>query len=77
MNSSTTDYSTIALRVAGFLKEGGRPYSTKELYEQLFPEGVPISYANFSHNILQKMHSDTRVNVERAWRGFWQYRWKK
>lgn len=54
MNSSTTDYSTIALRVATFLKEGGRPHSEKEIYEKLFPEGVPILYANFSHNILQK-----------------------
>lgn len=37
---------------------------------------LSLSYKNLTMNILPRMNKDSVVNVEKAYRGFWQYRRK-
>lgn len=37
---------------------------------------VSISYSNLQSNYLKRMHDDAQINVERAYRGYYQYRRK-
>lgn len=68
-------YSTISLTISSILKDAGRPLSNKEIYKLLISDHkLNISYKNLTHNILPKMNVDNSVNVERAYRGYWQYR---
>lgn len=68
-------YSTISLTISSILKDAGRPLSNKEIYKLLTNNHkLNISYKNLTHNILPKMNVDNSVNVERAYRGYWQYR---
>ncbi|MCB6531465.1 hypothetical protein LI192_19085 [Enterococcus avium] len=68
-------YSTISLTISSILKDAGRPLSNKEIYKLLISDHkLNISYKNLTHNILPKMNLDNSVNVERAYRGYWQYR---
>jgi hypothetical protein len=68
-------YSIISLKIAAILKEAGRPLSNKELFVTLTEaQQFAISYKNLTHNILPRINKDSAVNVERAYRGYWQYR---
>jgi hypothetical protein len=68
------DYQKIALWIASILKESGRPLSTKEIYQRLAESDCTLTYANLSSNILRKLHEDSKINVEKVTRGYWQYR---
>lgn len=70
------DYQTIALDIASVLKGSDIPLSTKQVHQELLIKGYMISYSNLSNNILQRIQSDSKINVERACRGYWQYRIK-
>lgn len=68
------DYQTLALTIASLLKESGKPLSTEQIHQQLIEKGYILTRNNLSTNILRKAHLDTKINVERAYRGYWQYR---
>lgn len=71
------NYDIISLYIASFLKEKGIPTRSKTIYEYLVKEKqVSISYSNLQSNYLKRIHDDNHVNVERAYRGYYQYRRK-
>lgn len=75
--SVDNSYQTIALKVSAILKEKGVPLSTRKIYELLLDDGVTsLSYSNLSKNILRQANNDSKINIERAFRGYWQYRQK-
>lgn len=73
-HQSYKDYGFI---IASILKEAGKPLSAKQIYHEwtesyeIFPD-----YRNFVNNILPKINRDESIPVERAMRGYWQYRLK-
>lgn len=74
---TTISYQDIALRIASFLKESGQPVQTKKIFKFLIDKyNYSLSYTNFSSNILPRIHDDSTINVERVYRGYWQYRLK-
>ncbi|HHA4378714.1 TPA: hypothetical protein ACOBUB_001963 [Enterococcus faecium] len=76
--SVDNSYKTVALKIAALLKEQGVPLSTRQIYELLSEkEQVSLSYSNLSTNILRRAHNDPKVNIERVFRGFWQYQIKE
>lgn len=73
--SATLPFDIISKKIAYVLKKSGQPLSTKQLYKLLTEEfEITLNYANLSNNILPRMNKDTSVSVEKAYRGFWQYR---
>ncbi|MBO0467996.1 hypothetical protein JZO73_10695 [Enterococcus plantarum] len=68
-------YQKISLTIASILKEANVPLSNKEIYRILTKEHqLTISYPNFTNNILPRIKEDSSIHVERAYRGYWQYR---
>lgn len=68
-------FDRISKNIVFILKQSDVPLSNKELYERLTSEFEMVtSYSNLTCNILPRMHKDSSINVERAYRGFWQYR---
>lgn len=73
--SKSVPYQIIGLTISSILKEAGRPLSNKEIYTILNDSSeIEVNYKNLTMNILPKMNKDFKMNVERAYRGFWQYR---
>jgi hypothetical protein len=68
------DSQTLALDIASFLKDSGRPLSTSEIHGKLVDKGYVLTRSNLTGNILSKINYDSRINVERVCRGYWQYR---
>lgn len=76
--SKIISYQTIGLTISSLLKEAGRPLSNKEIYHRLNETNeIEVNYKNLTMNILPKMNKDSKMNVERAYRGYWQYRLTK
>lgn len=67
------DYRTLALTIASLLKEQGRPLSTKKIHEALPEKGYMLTRANLSSNVLRRIQMDSKIHVERVYRGYWQY----
>ncbi len=77
ISKHTNTYDVISLFVASFLKEKGIPTRAKEIFNYLIlQKKLSISYENFQNNYLVKMAKDNKVNVERASRGYYQYKLK-
>ncbi|EKZ0192912.1 hypothetical protein [Enterococcus faecalis] len=75
--SKSIPYQVIGLTIASILKGSGRPLSNKEIYTILSESNeIEITYNNLTMNILPKMNKDPKMNVEKAYRGYWQYRLK-
>lgn len=74
LHRSYKDYGFI---IASILKESGKPLSSKQVYRKLTEmcDVVP-DYRNLVNNILPKINRDESLPVERAMRGYWQYRLK-
>lgn len=73
--SKSIPYQVIGLTISSILKEAGRPLSNKEIYTILGDSSeIQVNYKNLTMNILPKMDKDSKMNVERAFRGYWQYR---
>ncbi len=71
-------YQDYGVTIASILKEAGKPLSNKQLYETLIASAeIYPTYQNFAHNILPQIQKDDGINVERAMRGYWQYRLAK
>ncbi|MGC5455855.1 hypothetical protein ACPYMZ_00360 [Enterococcus faecium] len=78
-NSTTKRKSCPFERLSGYitliLKDSPIPLSNKELYSKLLNEyEINITYPNFSNNILPKIRDSKKIPVEKAYRGYWQYR---
>ncbi|TPR57383.1 hypothetical protein [Enterococcus sp. OL5] len=70
-------YDIISLYITSFLKERGIPTKSQIIYEHLVNEKrISLSYTNLQSNYLKRIHDDNNVNVERAYRGYYQYRRK-
>lgn len=70
-------YDVTSLYVVAFLKEKGIPSKTKEIFNYLIDQKkLSISYENFQVNYLIRMMKDSKINVERAYRGYYQYKLK-
>lgn len=70
-------YHDIALKIASCLKECDTPIATHKLYKVLKEKyNLNISYNNLTSNILPRIQNDSAINVERAYRGYWQYKLK-
>lgn len=76
--SKSIPYQIIGLSISSILKGAGRPLSNKEIYTILRDSNeIEVNYKNLTMNILPKMDKDSKMNVERAYRGYWQYRLTK
>lgn len=70
-------YNVISLYVASLLNYKGVPTKSKIIYEYLVKEKqLTLSYNNFQSNYLKKIYDDNNISVERAYRGYYQYRRK-
>ncbi|BDH63986.1 hypothetical protein [Enterococcus faecalis] len=75
--SNSIPYQIIGLKISSILKDSGRPLSSKEIHATLSESNeIEVSYNNLTMNILPKMNKDSKMNVEKAYRGYWQYRLK-
>lgn len=66
-------------RIAGYVSEILRkspvPLRSKEIYEQLTHKNdIQIQYLNFRNNILPQLVELKQFSIEKAYRGYWQYR---
>lgn len=72
---TSVSYRDLGLDIASFLKEVGVPVPTKRIYEMIKEKHkYEITYSNLRSNILPKINQDSSINIERAYRGYWQYR---
>lgn len=70
-------YQIISIKISAYLKNRGIPTKAKEIFCYLSEkENISLTYQNLQSNYLYRMHNDRKVNVERAYRGYWQYRLK-
>ncbi|MGX7198209.1 hypothetical protein [Enterococcus olivae] len=68
-------YQEISLTIASILKEAERPLKNQEILEQIIEaKGSVMTIRNLTCTILPRMNKDQRIPVERAYRGYWQYR---
>lgn len=68
-------YQEVSLTIASILKEAGKPLSNKEIFKRLIAQkGEIVSKKNLTCNILPRINKDSRIAVERAYHGYWQYR---
>ncbi|EOI55442.1 hypothetical protein [Enterococcus gilvus] len=66
-------------RVAGYVREilkaSPVPISAKEIYEKLIHDyDLNIQYKNFRNNILPRINESSNFSIEKAYRGYWQYK---
>lgn len=66
-------------RIGGYVSEvlrgASTPLKSKELYEALVQNyEVQIQYLNFRNNILPRLAEMNQFSIEKAYRGYWQYR---
>lgn len=68
-------FDRISKNVLSILKQSPIPQSNKQLLEKLNTEyDLCISYSNLTNNILPKMINERNLPIEKACRGYWQYR---
>ncbi|MFD2307276.1 hypothetical protein [Enterococcus termitis] len=70
-------FDRIARTIASILKQSEVPLSNKQLFKRIHAEyEITISYTNLTNNVLRRINESTSIPVERAHRGYWQYRLK-
>lgn len=70
-------YDKISRTICSILKSSAVPLKTKDIYQLLVKELYSgLSYQNLASNILPRMAQDNTLNVEKAYRGYYQYRQK-
>ncbi|MFV5899176.1 hypothetical protein [Enterococcus faecalis] len=61
--------------VVSILKDSPVPISNQTLYKKLVDDyEIHINYPNFTSNILPKLKDSKLIPIEKAYRGYWQYR---
>ncbi|HCJ4447718.1 TPA: hypothetical protein NR419_002497 [Listeria innocua] len=67
----------ISTTICSILKESGVPLNTKQIYHTLINDfQISLTYQNLAHNILPKAAKEKNLNIERAYRGYYQYHQK-
>ncbi|HFP6581204.1 TPA: hypothetical protein ACHJYD_001987 [Enterococcus faecalis] len=75
--NTTIPYDKISIIICSLLKESGTPLNTKQIYHILTQNySFNLSYQNLTNNILPRTAKDQSLNIEKAYRGFYQYRQK-
>lgn len=70
-------YDKISRKICSILKEAGTPLNTKQIYCTLTKDSLfAVNYKNLANNILPRAIRDNSINVEKAYRGYYQYRQK-
>lgn len=68
-------FERISGYVVSILKDSPVPISNQTLYKKLVDDyEININYPNFTSNILPKLKDSKFVPIEKAYRGYWQYR---
>lgn len=68
-------FDRISRNIVSILKQSAVPLSNKQIMYKLNNEyELSVSLKNLSCNILPKMINERSFQVERAYRGYWQYR---
>ena len=61
--------------VSEILRDASTPLKSKEIYESLVQKyEVQIQYLNFRNNILPRLAEMNQFSIEKAYRGYWQFR---
>lgn len=66
-------------RIAGYvseiLRDSSTPINSRDIFEALIQNyDVRIQYLNFRNNILPRLAEMNQFSIEKAYRGYWQYR---
>lgn len=76
-SSVSNAYHHIAAKISTILRQSEVPLSNRQIFDRLIQDdSISVTYSNLTHNILRKMAADKNMNVEKAYRGYWQYRLK-
>lgn len=71
-------FDRISKNILSVLKESPVPLSNKQIAEKLTTEyELNVNYSNLTSNILPKMLKERSLPIEKAYRGYWQYRLPK
>ncbi|EIB6116796.1 hypothetical protein K9D10_001723 [Enterococcus faecalis] len=71
-------FDRMSKNILSILKESPVPLSNKQIAEKLTTEyELNVSYSNLTSNILPKMLKERSLSIEKAYRGYWQYRLTK
>lgn len=71
-------FDRISKNILSILKESPVPLSNKQIAEKLTTGyELNVSYSNLTSNILPKMFKERSIPIEKAYRGYWQYRLPK
>lgn len=77
-NSHHISFDRISKNILSVLKESPVPLSNKQIAEKLTTEyELNVNYSNLTSNILPKMLKKRSLPIEKAYRGYWQYRLPK
>ncbi|EFQ11956.1 hypothetical protein HMPREF9504_02563 [Enterococcus faecalis TX0102] len=75
--NKTLPRDKISTTICSILKESGVPLNTKQIYHTLINDfQIYLTYQNLAHNILPKATKEKNLNIERAYRGYYQYHQK-
>ncbi|EJB2307212.1 hypothetical protein MUD73_000981 [Listeria monocytogenes] len=76
--SHQISFDRISKNILSVLKESPVPLSNKQIAEKLTTEyELNVNYSNLTSNILPKMLKERSLPIEKAYRGYWQYRLPK
>lgn len=68
-------FDRVSRTIVSILKQSSVPLSNKQILDKLMNEyEFSITLNNLTCNILPKMNNERSVPVQRAYRGFWQYK---
>lgn len=74
-NSHYISFDRVSKNIVSILKQSPIPLSNKQILDQLNQEyEFTISLQNLTCNILPKMRNECSIPIQKAYRGFWQYR---
>jgi len=76
-SSNHIPFDRISKNILSSLKQSSVPQSNKQILKRLNTEyELHVTYSNLTNNILPKMLNEYSLPIERAYRGYWQYRLK-
>ncbi len=76
--SKKIPFERIASYVVEMLKNSPTPLSNKQIHETLTNKyEIQIQYSNLTNNILPRIVQSNNYHIEKAYRGFWQFRKEK
>ena len=68
-------FERISSVIVEIVKQSNTPISNKEIYRKMIEDfQINISYSNLTCNILPKMIQKKGIPIEKAYRGYWQYK---